>query len=220
MYNMGSKDWRKALRSGTPAYRIGNSTIRFQIHLAWILACCTTLFFIFFYIKPASRSSYAYNSWGDNQRNGLPQTTILGHRGGGYNSTYPLSATIVSSGITTFRIGVIADLDTNSKGAKDSNVWRSFYKKGHLSYNAGKRTVAVTWDKNDPIQLTSSYSLKGRGMELSELVVFNGKLLSFDDRTGFIYEITNDNQAIPWILLTDGDGKSTSKGETIGTRGF
>jgi soluble calcium-activated nucleotidase 1 len=55
--------------------------------------------------------------------------------------------------------------------------------------------------------------ISGRGMELSELVVFNGKLLSFDDRTGFIYEITNDNQAIPWILLTDGDGKSTSKGK-------
>lgn len=47
-------------------------------------------------------------------------------------------------------------------------------------------------------------------MELSELVTFNGKLLSFDDRTGLIYEIVN-NKPIPWVLLTDGDG-SVSKG--------
>lgn len=44
-------------------------------------------------------------------------------------------------------------------------------------------------------------------MELSELVVFNGRLLSFDDRTGFIYEI-RDDKAIPWIFLSDGNGQS------------
>lgn len=47
-------------------------------------------------------------------------------------------------------------------------------------------------------------------MELSELVVFNGKLLTFDDRTGLIYELEN-NKLIPWVLLIDGDGQS-SKG--------
>lgn len=48
-------------------------------------------------------------------------------------------------------------------------------------------------------------------MELSELVVFNGKILSFDDRTGFIYEI-RDDKVLPWIFLADGDGHSTAKG--------
>jgi soluble calcium-activated nucleotidase 1 len=159
MYNK-NLDWRKALRS-PPAYRIGNSTIRFQIHIAWILASFTTLFFIFFYIKPASRSSYTYNSWGEPQKNAPQQTTIGGHAISSYNSTYPLSPTIVTSGITTFRIGCIADVDQASKSPTESNVWRSYYKKGHLSYNAGKNKVAVNWDKNDPIQLTTSYSLKG-----------------------------------------------------------
>lgn len=42
-------------------------------------------------------------------------------------------------------------------------------------------------------------------MELSDLIVFNGKLLSFDDRTGIIYEIEQD-KAYPWVLMTDGDG--------------
>lgn len=44
-------------------------------------------------------------------------------------------------------------------------------------------------------------------MELSELVVFNGRLLTFDDRTGFIYEIVND-KIIPWIFLSDGKGNN------------
>lgn len=43
-------------------------------------------------------------------------------------------------------------------------------------------------------------------MELSELVTFDGKLLTFDDRTGLIFEIIN-TMAIPWVLLLDGDGK-------------
>lgn len=47
-------------------------------------------------------------------------------------------------------------------------------------------------------------------MELSELVTFNGRLLSFDDRTGLVYDITND-KPIPWIILLDGNGRN-SKG--------
>lgn len=43
-------------------------------------------------------------------------------------------------------------------------------------------------------------------MELSELVVFDGKLLTFDDRTGIVFEIINE-KIIPWLLLMDGDGR-------------
>lgn len=48
-------------------------------------------------------------------------------------------------------------------------------------------------------------------MELSELVVFNGHLYTVDDRTGVVYRIEG-NQAVPWVILPDGDG-SVSKGE-------
>ena len=47
-------------------------------------------------------------------------------------------------------------------------------------------------------------------MELSELVVFNGKLLTFDDRTGIVFDLDKEN-VTPWVILQDGDGKS-SKG--------
>lgn len=49
-------------------------------------------------------------------------------------------------------------------------------------------------------------------MELSELKVFNGKLYTFDDRTGIVYQIIENQKIIPWVLLTDGDGQSM-KGE-------
>lgn len=48
-------------------------------------------------------------------------------------------------------------------------------------------------------------------MELSELVTFNGRILTFDDRTGIVFEINND-QVSPWVILTDG--------ETISPKGF
>ena len=47
-------------------------------------------------------------------------------------------------------------------------------------------------------------------MELSELIVFNGKLYAIDDRTGIIYEVdTQENRVIPWVVLTDGNGRET-----------
>lgn len=37
-------------------------------------------------------------------------------------------------------------------------------------------------------------------MELSDLVVFDGNLLSVDDRTGIIYRIEK-NMAYPWVFF-------------------
>jgi len=67
----------------------------------------------------------------------------------------------------------------------------------------------------DKTLIKSRYSYGGRGMELSELVAFNGLLYSIDDRTGILYEIQSNKEAIPWIILPDGDGHSAKgfKGE-------
>lgn len=51
-------------------------------------------------------------------------------------------------------------------------------------------------------------------MELSELVAFNGHLYTVDDHTGVVYRIEG-NQAIPWVILPDGDG-TVSKGQSSG----
>lgn len=48
-------------------------------------------------------------------------------------------------------------------------------------------------------------------MELSELVTFNGRIYTFDDRTGIVFELVNDKVA-PWVIITDG--------ESISAKGF
>ena len=74
-------------------------------------------------------------------------------------------------------------------------------------------TVANIHFENKPTELSSQYAYGVRGMELSELVVFNGRLYSCDDRTGIIYEINAMKKlAIPWVILSDGDGTDSGKG--------
>ena len=62
-------------------------------------------------------------------------------------------------------------------------------------------------DFTESLTLTSNLNEKGRGLELSELCVFNNKLYTADDRTGIIYELIK-NEPIPWAILQDGDGKN------------
>ncbi|KAK4874853.1 hypothetical protein RN001_014213 [Aquatica leii] len=185
---IGVKDWRKALKT-PPGYRIINKTIRGQTQFITAVALIGLIMLIILYAFP-KKSSLAYTTHSVT-----------------YNYTYPLTSPIKTNSMHTFRIGIIADLDTNSKSKSEKHSWYSYLKKGYLSYSPTKQTVVISWDHNDPIKLTTNFALKDRGMELSELVVFDGRLLTFDDRTGMVFEIIND-RAVPWLLLLDGDGKN------------
>ncbi|XP_040891682.1 soluble calcium-activated nucleotidase 1b isoform X1 [Toxotes jaculatrix] len=125
-----------------------------------------------------------------------------------YNDTYPLSPPEKTENGIRYRIGVIADLDTASRSSKDQ-TWFSYMKRGYLTVSESADRLEVEWDA-ETVTLESHLAEKGRGMELSELVVFNGHLYSVDDRTGVVYRIEG-NQAVPWVILPDGDG-SVSKG--------
>lgn len=81
----------------------------------------------------------------------------------------------------------MADQDENSK--LDATTWQSWFKTGTLIYSAKEKTVSVKWDP-DKTELRTHLSEKGRGAELSELVVFNGRLYAVDDRTGIGNRIT------------------------------
>ncbi|XP_064556430.1 apyrase [Drosophila montana] len=199
---MHMRDWRSALR--TPTYRIGNRTVRFNYHFALLVFCACILALLFLYARQGSRSSsdgYWLRSRYASQENAASLATP-------YNTTYPLTPPLsVQGGVISYRIAMIADLDTSSKIIKGdgSTTWRSYLKKGYLTYLPKKQEIQISWDDGAPTALESSFALKDRGMELSELVTFNGKLLSFDDRTGLIYELAND-RVIPWLILLDGDG--------------
>uniref|UniRef100_A0A493TXC5 Soluble calcium-activated nucleotidase 1 n=4 Tax=Anatidae TaxID=8830 RepID=A0A493TXC5_ANAPP len=125
-----------------------------------------------------------------------------------YNDTYPLSPPQRNPEGVRYRIGVIADLDTQSRGSEE-HTWFSYLKKGYLVLSASGDSVTVEWDEEESV-LRSHLAEKGRGMELSELVVFNGKLYSVDDRTGVVYQIEG-SKVVPWVILSDGDG-SVGKG--------
>lgn len=127
-----------------------------------------------------------------------------------YNDTYPLSAPQRTPGGTRYRIAVIADLDTESR-AQEENTWVSYLKKGYLTLSDSGDRVAVEWDQGREV-LESHLAEKGRGMELSDLIVFNGKLYSVDDRTGVVYQIEG-SKAVPWVILSDGDG-TVGKGQS------
>lgn len=161
-----------------------------------------------------------------------------------YNDTYPLSPPVKTKHGISYRIGVIADLDTASRSSKDQ-TWFSYMKKGYLTVSQSADRLQVEWDA-ETVTLESHLAEKGRGkrdksynssvilgiyplylcsfrvslttsaagMELSELVVFNGHLYSVDDRTGVVYRIEG-SQAVPWVILPDGDG-SVSKGQSPG----
>lgn len=125
-----------------------------------------------------------------------------------YNDTYPLTPPERTPQGTRYRIGVIADLDTSSLSDKKL-TWFSYMRRGHLLVSQSGDKVSVEWDA-ERVVLESHLAEKGRGMELSELVAFNGKLYTVDDRTGVVYQINGD-KAVPWVILPDGDG-SVAKG--------
>lgn len=115
---------------------------------------------------------------------------------------------------TRYKIAVVSDMDVDSKHSQEAGAWVSILKYVTLTISAAQDRVHVDMEHDTPVVLTSTIAEKGRGMELSELRVFNGKLYTIDDRTGYVYEI-KDGKVEPWIKLIDGDGTGNKgfKGE-------
>jgi len=110
---------------------------------------------------------------------------------------------------STYAIGLIADLDNESKDSKKAYTWHSYFKRGSLSYLPGTNPpVTVVWDTTptNETEFTSHLSEDGRSMELSELITYDGNLMTIDDKTGIIYRIKGD-ELQPWVILLSGDGQ-------------
>jgi len=108
---------------------------------------------------------------------------------------------------TTYHILVVADKDTDSKTAEG---WTSDLLRGVLQ-RGEDGNYTVKWDLT-PITLLSQLNEGGRGMELSDLVHFNNRLLSFCDRTGIVFQIDAEKgEVTPQQILLDGDGTGSKK---------
>ena len=78
---------------------------------------------------------------------------------------------------------------------------------------------------DEKYKVTNKFSNGKRGLELSELIVYNGQLLACDDKTGIIYQLIETNltsnlnattdirnettsyKLIPTYILADGNGR-------------
>ena len=112
----------------------------------------------------------------------------------------------------TFAMGLITDLDTASKEEQADGTlkWRALFQRALLVRDAAGR-YSVEW--HDAVKITTDVNEEGRGFELSELAWFQGRLLTFDDRTGMVFELANFEfsatgplQATPLIAIKAGDG--------------
>jgi len=122
------------------------------------------------------------------------------------NTKYPLTDPILlSNGSVKYRIAIISDLDAYSK--LEAYKWHSFYKKGTLTIDDTNNIVDIDWDSSKDLEFKSGFSSNGRGLELSELVTYNGNLLTVDDKTGLVYRI-EENLLIPWVIIMEKDGHS------------
>lgn len=190
----------------------GMNSIRYRhLYIIPLLVLCLYLFYCY---TSSSSGSFASEEHLQINRNcySTDKSHILKQKGCIYDTKYPLSSIQRTAEGIRYHIGVIADLDEErSKVAGKKFTWQSYLKTGYLTkLNNGKYTVE--W--KDKITMMTNLNEKGRGLELSELCVFNGKLYTVDDRTGLVYQILKD-QVIPWIILMDGDGLSKKgfKGE-------
>lgn len=115
----------------------------------------------------------------------------------------------------TFRFAAVTDMDQLSL-VHDSKkpLFQSSLLPGTIKYDAASQKYSIHFE---PIRtLTSQHNEAGRGMELSELTLYNNRLLTFDDRTGAVFEILNkdggkDSYVVPRFVITEGEG-DTDKG--------
>uniref|UniRef100_A0A7G3A859 Putative apyrase n=1 Tax=Lutzomyia longipalpis TaxID=7200 RepID=A0A7G3A859_LUTLO len=94
---------------------------------------------------------------------------------------------------------IVADFDKKAVSDDKKNTYVSDIRIG---------TLDITFEKKN-YDVVTRYAYKGRGAELSELLFFNGKMYTFDDKTGIISDITN-HQLVPWVILGDGAGNETN----------
>jgi soluble calcium-activated nucleotidase 1 len=147
--------------------------------------------------------SYSYNSnvhWGGAVRAGY----------------FKIADAVVSD--TEILFGAVTDMDELSR-VKDSKKpkFRSTFLPGKLLKKngnaAGSKTYEIVLDDTRKRTLITQHNEAGRGGEFSELTIYNNRLLTFDDRTGDVFEILNDgsgtgSHVAPRFVITEGSGES------------
>mmetsp|Transcript_21101 Transcript_21101/g.29806 ORF Transcript_21101/g.29806 Transcript_21101/m.29806 type:complete len:504 (-) Transcript_21101:241-1752(-) len=132
-------------------------------------------------------------------------------------ATHPGYFTVESSKIDdlTYRFAAVTDLDQLSRVEESSKpLFKSILLPGTIHRNPETDEYTINFEETRT--LLSKHNEAGRGMELSELTIYQNRLLSFDDRTGDVFELLNKNggtetYVVPRFVITEGEG-DTDKG--------
>jgi hypothetical protein len=102
-----------------------------------------------------------------------------------------------------FRFLIVADLDKQSREQGKKPIFFSFLQEGMLQRHPRKpgaegaakgagHQYSISWQGR--FRVRSMLGEAGRGLELSELVDFNGHFLTMDDRSGVVFELHNSSK--------------------------
>lgn len=120
-----------------------------------------------------------------------------------------------ASGARSYSFLTVTDLDQLSRIPGNKPMFRSFLLPGVLKTSDNGKSYSIVFQSTR--ELIAGQNEAGRGMELSELTVYQNRLFTFDDRTGAVFEILNksnrdESYVTPRFIITEGDGE-TSKGK-------
>uniref|UniRef100_A0A0K0D417 Ricin B-type lectin domain-containing protein n=1 Tax=Angiostrongylus cantonensis TaxID=6313 RepID=A0A0K0D417_ANGCA len=90
----------------------------------------------------------------------------------------------LENGTEVYDLLAVTDMDKDARSGTDW-TWRAVTRKGKLAISEDKKNFC-----------SRQLNAKGRGMELSDLSEFNGRLISPDDKTGMLYEIRDNKMRI------------------------
>jgi len=135
------------------------------------------------------------------------------HWGGAAHPGYFNSAHAIA-GPTTFKFAAVTDMDELTRiPGSGKPMFQSHLMPGTLTFDTSLNKYSVQF--GDLRTLISGHNESGRGMELSELTLYQNRLLAFDDRTGSVFEILSKNKdesyVVPRFVITEGEG-DTDKG--------
>jgi hypothetical protein len=146
-------------------------------------------------------------------RNGGGEINFSGAVKPGYFST---EGSVVKENV--FRFAAVTDLDQLSHFEDgDKHKYRSWLLPGIITRDPDTNQYSIKTE--EARELVTGHNEAGRGAEFSELQIFNNRLLTFDDRTGDVFEIRNkpDGKSsflVPRFVVTEGEG-DTDKGMKV-----
>lgn len=119
-----------------------------------------------------------------------------------------------------YLLAIITDEDHASQVELEGGqiAWQSTLRHDRLYREIGSSGTAsfrfedIPEHEGGEFQLISLIAEGGRGAEFSELVMFGKRLVTFDDRTGLVCEIRDQQQLVPRQILMTGSGDEAFKG--------